>query len=86
MEQHLKRFVDAYTKAIRENTAAIFAGAWLSIPAGFVDWENLIRDIAADLNLDIDKENDLFAIAQYYFNEHGNNRHELNQLFIEKFS
>ena len=86
MEQHLRRFVDIYTKALKENNAAIFAGAGLSIPAGFVDWKNLLRDIAKDLNLDIDKENDLIAIAQYHYNEKGNNRRRLNQLLIDEFT
>ena len=86
MEAHLNRFVDHFTKAIKENNAAIFAGAGLSIPAGFVNWKNLLRDIAKDLNLDIDKENDLIAIAQYHYNEQGNNRHKLNQLLIEEFT
>lgn len=86
MEQHLSRFIDTYTKAIKERNSAIFAGAGLSIPAGFVNWKNLLRDIAAELNLDIDKENDLIAIAQYHYNEKGNNRHKLNQLLIEEFT
>lgn len=86
MEQHLNRFVDTYSKAVKENNAAIFAGAGLSIPAGFVNWKNLLRDIAAELNLDIDRENDLIAIAQYHFNEKGNNRHKLNQLLIDEFT
>jgi hypothetical protein len=86
MEQHLNRFVDTYSKAVKENNAAIFAGAGLSIPAGFVNWKNLLRDIAAELNLDIDRENDLIAVAQYHFNEKGNNRHKLNQLLIDEFT
>lgn len=86
MEAHLKRFVDKYAKSLKDNNAAIFAGAGLSIPAGFVNWKNLLRDIARDLNLDIDKENDLIAIAQYHYNEKGNNRHRLNQLLIEEFT
>lgn len=86
MEALLSRFVDTYTKAIKENNAAIFAGAGLSIPAGFVNWKNLLRDIATDLNLDIDRENDLIAIAQYHYNEKGNNRHKLNQLLIDEFT
>ncbi|NUO10002.1 MAG: SIR2 family protein [Candidatus Brocadia sp.] len=86
MEQHLNRFIDTFTKSIKENNAAIFAGAGLSIPAGFVNWKNLLREIAVELNLDIDKENDLIAIAQYHYNENGNNRHKLNQLLIEEFT
>lgn len=86
METHLSRFVEKYAKAIKNKNAAIFAGAGLSIPAGFVNWKNLLRDIAAELNLDIDKENDLIAIAQYHYNEKGNNRHRLNQLLIDEFT
>lgn len=86
MEAHLNRFIDKYAKAIKENNAAIFAGAGLSIPAGFVNWKNLLRDIADELNLDIDKENDLIALAQYHYNEKGNNRHRLNQLLIDEFT
>jgi hypothetical protein len=86
METHLIKFVNTYTKAIKDNNAAIFAGAGLSIPAGFVDWKNLLREIASDLGLDIDQESDLVAIAQYHYNEQGNNRHKLNQLLIEEFT
>jgi len=51
-----------------------------------VNWKHLLKDIAADLNLDIDKENDLIAIAQYHYNEKGNKRHRLNQLLIDEFT
>lgn len=86
MEAHLGRFIDTYTRAIKENNAAVFAGAGLSIPAGFVNWKNLLRDIAKELDLDIDQENDLIAVAQYHYNERGNNRHKLNQLLINEFT
>src|SRR5687767_5208933 len=86
MEAHLGRFIDIYTRAIKENNAAVFAGAGLSIPAGFVNWKNLLRDIAKELDLDIDQENDLIAVAQYHYNERGNNRHKLNQLLIDEFT
>jgi hypothetical protein len=45
-----------------------------------------LKDIAADLKLDIDKENDLIAIAQYHYNEKGNKRYRLNQLLIDEFT
>lgn len=86
MEQYLLRFVDTYAKALKENNAAIFAGAGLSIPAGFVNWKELLKDIADELNLDIDQENDLIAVAQYHVNERGNNRHKLNQLLLDEFT
>jgi hypothetical protein len=86
MQRHLSDFIDSFAKAINENNAAIFAGAGLSCAAGFVNWKELMREIAADLDLDVDKENDLIAIAQYHYNEKGNNRHKLNQLLIDEFT
>ncbi len=86
MNKQLNRFIDTYSKAIKESNVAIFAGAGLSIPAGYVNWKNLLRDIADELDLDVDRENDLIALAQYHFNEKGNNRHKLNQVLIEEFT
>ena len=34
-----EQFIRDFTKELRSNNAAIFAGAGLSIPAGFVDWK-----------------------------------------------
>ena len=33
-----KQFLREYVKAIRDGNAAVFAGAGLSRPSGFVDW------------------------------------------------
>lgn len=46
-----------YSKAIQEGNAAIFAGAGLSRPSGYVDWKGLVRPLATSINLDINKEN-----------------------------
>lgn len=73
-----------YTKAILDGSAAIFAGAGLSRSSGYVDWKNLLRDIAFDINLNIDKETDLISVAQYYKNEKG--RHNINQLIMDAFT
>ena len=57
----------------------MFAGAGLSVPAGFVNWKELMRSIADDLGLSVDREHDPIAVAQYHQNEHGG-RHRINQL------
>ncbi|MCL6443082.1 MAG: SIR2 family protein [Alicyclobacillus sp.] len=79
-----REFIRTYVKAIRESNAAIFAGAGLSRSAGFVDWKELMREIAEDLQLDVDKETDLISLAQYHVNERG--RGKINQLLIEEFT
>ena len=65
----VESFIKDYVKKLHEGTASVFAGAGLSIPAGFVNWPDLLRDIAHELGLDIDIETDLVSIAQYHVNE-----------------
>lgn len=79
-----EEFIDDYVKAIDSNNAAIFAGAGLSRASGYVDWKGLLSDIANNIGLDIKKEHDLPAVAQYYKNER-RGRNSINQLLVEKF-
>lgn len=86
MEHQIASFIKNFAKEIKENNAAIFAGAGMSAAAGFVDWKTLLKPIADDLRLDISKEDNLVAIAQYHCNEKNQNRHRINQLLIDEFS
>jgi len=71
---------------LAEDNLAIFAGAGLSAPAGFVSWSELLRPIAEELELEIEKETDLVALAQYHCNSNLANRGKLNQLLINELS
>lgn len=79
------RFIKRYAQALGSGDVAIFAGAGLSRAAGYVDWRVLLKDIATDLKLDIDRETDLIAIAQYYLNEK-RSRGRLNQAIVEELA
>lgn len=81
----IERFIDVYVAALRDENAAVFAGAGLSIPAGLVDWQGLMRAIAADVGLRVDQEGDLLSVAQYHVNERGG-RHGINQALITEFA
>jgi hypothetical protein len=81
----IETFIKSYTKELLDDNAAIFAGAGLSVSSGYVNWKDLLRDIADDLGLDIDRENDLVAVAQYHVNEK-QNRSQINQKIIEYFT
>lgn len=41
----IDRFVNVYVEALRDENAAVFAGAGLSIPAGLVDWRGLMSTL-----------------------------------------
>ena len=79
-------FIKNILKEIEEENLAIFAGAGLSIPAGYVSWSELLRPIAEELKLKIEKEYDLISLAQYHINENCGNRSELNRRLIEEFT
>ncbi len=78
-------FINKYIKAIENSNAAIFAGAGLSASAGFVNWKELLRDVAIELGLDIEKEHDLVSLAQYHVNENHTNKNTLNEIILNNF-
>lgn len=77
-------FLKEYSRALREGDAAMFVGAGIYRAAGYVDWKQLLKEIAEELELDIDRESDLVALAQFHVN-HRRGRDRLNQLLIDEF-
>jgi NAD-dependent SIR2 family protein deacetylase len=78
-------FLRDFGRELAERNAVLFVGAGLSRPAGFVDWRELLREIASDLGLDIDLETDLLSVAQFHENQTGN-RGKLNQTLLDEFT
>lgn len=74
-----------YVKAMQEGNAAVFAGAGLSRPSGFVDWKGLLRPLASDIDLNVDKETDLLSVAQFYRNKKGSHT-PISQAIVDAFS
>lgn len=81
----IEAFIKDYVKDLEAGNAAIFAGAGMSKTAGYVDWPELLRDIASELGLDVDKEYDLISIAQFHVN-HKKGSSKLSRKIIEEFS
>lgn len=82
---NIDSFIEAYSKALKEKNAAVFAGAGFSMEAGYVNWKQLLSSVAKELKLEVDKEeHDLVSLAQYYYNEN-NGRGILNQIIVDQF-
>lgn len=79
-----QRFIKTFATEINNGYAAIFAGAGLSVPAGFVNWKALLKDLAEEINLDINRESDLTMVAQYYCNSF--NRSRINDKIVNAFT
>ncbi len=78
-------FINKFVRELQEENAAVFAGAGLSLAAGFVSWKELLKPIAKELGLNIDQETDLVSIAQFHLNE-SQTRSGLNQELMLQFS
>lgn len=82
-----EKLIKELVKELSANNLAIFAGAGLSVPAGFVDWKALLKDLAEEIELDVEKEErDLVSLAQYYTNTKQGNRSKINEIILNEFS
>ncbi|WP_032095611.1 MULTISPECIES: SIR2 family protein [unclassified Alteromonas] len=86
MDLKKQAFLRDVGKELLNENVAVFAGAGMSAGLGFVNWSELLRPIADELGLDVDRESDLVALAQFHCNDNANNRSQLNQRLIEEFS
>jgi len=84
MTTEIKAFIRDFVKDLLENNVAIFAGAGMSKPQGYVNWAELLSEIVHDLGLEIDREYDLVSIAQYHVNE--KSRAKLTKKILEEFN
>jgi hypothetical protein len=84
-EREIEAFIKIFVKDLSENNVAIFAGAGMSKEAGYVDWYELLDDIAEEIGLKIKTENDLISLAQYHVNERGGKAGLIKKI-LEEFS
>ncbi len=56
-------FIQRYKKAINEGCVAVFAGVGISVASGYVGWKELLRPLAEEIGLSIDKEHDYSSIV-----------------------
>ncbi|RYZ81098.1 MAG: hypothetical protein EOP04_24655, partial [Proteobacteria bacterium] len=78
-------FIKAFVKDLHENSAAVFAGAGMSKQSGFVNWPELLHDIAHEIGLNIEKETDLISLAQFHVNTRKGSA-GLARKIVEEFS
>jgi hypothetical protein len=82
--QETESFIKDFVNALKENNAVVFAGAGMSIPAGYFDWKKLLEPVATKLGLIIAEEYDLTLLAQFFVDTN-KGRGQLNQLLAEEF-
>lgn len=81
----IQAFIRDFVKDLNDNNVAVFAGAGMSKASGYVDWKELLNDIAEEIGLKVKIENDLISLAQYHVNERGG-RAGVTRKILEEFS
>ncbi|MDI3322006.1 SIR2 family protein [Pinibacter soli] len=84
--KEIEYFISDFVSELGDNNVAIFAGAGLSAPSGFVDWKGLMKDFSDQIDLDVEKEDDLISLAQYYLNKQKGNRYSITKKLVEEFT
>ena len=82
-KEHLT-FVRRFGEKVLNGEAGLFIGAGVSRQAGYIDWKGLLRETAHELDLDIEKEHDLLALAQFQVNAKCG-RGDFNQHLMDAF-
>jgi len=80
-----EEFIREFSKEIMKSSAALFVGSGLSRPAGYIDWKGILKEAALDIGLNVDKENDLISLAEYYVTSK-KNRVKIDNSISEYFS
>lgn len=82
-------FVKKYAEKCKNNSAAIFLGAGMSVDAGLPSWKDLFAPLANELGINIDNTHyQIYDIAQFYANRFGTNElykkigKEINRILI----
>jgi hypothetical protein len=68
-KSHLVNFWDVFSQQVINGEASLFFGAGMSRNSGFPSWKEILQPCAEDLNLSLDNETDLYAVAQFYANK-----------------
>jgi len=72
-----EKFIEEYVQALDRGSAGLFVGAGISMKANYPSWKALVRDMAAEVGLDVDQEPDLAGVVQYFLNKAGKTRNRL---------
>lgn len=59
-------FIKEFSESLKNGNASFFIGSGISRKAQYVGWKDVLRECAIDIGLDVEQENDLITLAEYY--------------------
>lgn len=83
-EYDKEKFINEFSKALIKGKGTLFIGSGVSRKAGYAGWKDILKEVAKEIGLDVDKEQDLISLAHYYVLE--KQRTGINQAIKEFFN
>ena len=68
-DKRIDSFIEYFSNKLISGKASFFIGSGISRNSGYVGWGDLLKDLASEIGLDVDRETDLITLAQYYVNK-----------------
>lgn len=59
-------FIKEFSEKLKCEKASLFIGSGISRKAGYANWKDILRECAEEIGLNVDKENDLITLAEFY--------------------
>lgn len=76
-------FIKEFVKQLKCEKASLFIGSGISRKSGYANWKDILRECAEEIDLEVEKENDLITLAEYYVRD--KQRTKINQTIAEYF-
>ena len=83
-EYDKEKFIYEFSKALIKGKGTLVIGSGVSRKAGYAGWKDILKEVAKEIGLDVDKEQDLISLAHYYVLE--KQRTGINQAIKEFFN
>lgn len=59
-------FIKEFVAQLKCEKAALFIGSGISRNAGYANWKDILRECAEEIELNVEKEEDLITLAEFY--------------------
>lgn len=76
-------FIKEFSERLKCERASLFIGSGISRKAGYSTWKETLKECAEEIELDVEKEQDLITLAEFYIRN--KQRTKINQTIASYF-
>ena len=83
LERAIELFIKDFSEKLQCERASLFIGSGISRKAGYSSWKQTLKECAEEIELDVEKEQDLITLAEFYVKTR--QRTKINQTITSYF-